>query len=95
MSICQNIRFQSILWFSCVLKIDPAGVSQILDFTFRNITVGTFHHGENISNSGLKTAMGANRWVFVHYPKTILYQGQVGPYEEMYQINIGKDYHSG
>ena len=27
MSIGQNIQTESILWFSCVLKIDPAGIS--------------------------------------------------------------------
>jgi len=53
MSICQNIRFQSILWYSCVLTIDPAGVSHNLNFIFRNIKVGTFHHGENVSDSGM------------------------------------------
>ena len=90
MSICQNIRFQSILWFSCVLKIDPARVSWILDFIFRNITVRTFHLCENMSDSGLKTVMGTSQWVFVRYPKTILCQGQVGPYEEMYQRKSGK-----
>ena len=53
MSIDQNIRPEIILWFSCVLKIDPAEISNNLDFIFRNITVGTFHHGENVSDSGM------------------------------------------
>ena len=34
--------------------------------------------------------MGTSQWVFVRYPKTILCQGQVGQYEEMYQIKKGK-----
>ena len=55
MILDQIIRPESILWFSCVLKIDPAEVSHNLDFIFRNIIVETFHHGENISNIGLKT----------------------------------------
>jgi len=61
-----------------------------LDFIFRNITVGTFHHGENISDSCKTTVMVVTRWVFGVYPKTILCQGQVGPYEEMYQRKSGK-----
>ena len=84
MSIGQNIWTEIILWFNCVLKIDPAEVSHNFDFICQNITVGTFHHGENVSNSSLKTVMGANRWVFIRYPKTILCQGQVVPYEEIY-----------
>ena len=95
MSIGQNIRTESILWFGCVLIIDPAGVSHILDFSFRNITVGTFHHCENISDISLKTVTITYWWVFVRYPKTILCQGQAGPYEEMYEIKSGKGYHAG
>jgi len=34
--------------------------------------------------------MVVTRWVFGPYPKTILCQGQVGPYEEMYQRKSGK-----
>ena len=83
MSIDQNIRLEIILWFSCVLKIYPSGVSHNVDFIFRNITVSTFHHCENTSNSGLKTVMGASQWFFFRYPKTILCQAQVGRYEEM------------
>ena len=53
MSIGQNVQSESILWLSSVLIIDPAEVSHNLDFIFRNITFGIFHHGENISGSGL------------------------------------------
>ena len=72
MSIGQNILNERILSSSCVLIIDITGVSHNLDFIFRNITVGTFHHGENIPNSGLKTVMGDSRWVIVRYPTTII-----------------------
>ena len=90
MSIGQNMQPEIILWFGCVLKIDPAGVFHNINFIFKHITVGTFHHGENISNSDLKNVMGASQWVFVRCPKPMLYQDQVGRYEEMHQSKIGK-----
>ena len=36
------------------------------------------------------TVMVVTWWGFGVYPKTILCQGQVGPYEEMYQRKSGK-----
>ena len=75
MSIDQNIRLEIILWLSCVLKIYSAGVFHNLEFIVRNITVGTFHHGEKISNSGLKTLMGTSQCFFVYYPKNHFVSG--------------------
>ena len=54
-------------------NIQPLGMIVI----FGNITVGTFHHGEKISDSGLKTVTGTSQWVFVRYSKTIVCHGQV------------------
>ena len=71
MSIGQNIRNERILSSSCVLIIDITGVSHNLGFIFRNITVGTFHHGKNISNSGLKIIMGPSRWVLSMTPQQL------------------------
>ena len=61
MSIGQNMWPEIILLLYCVLKIGPAGVSHKFDIIFRNVTVGTFHHGENIFNSDLKIVMGASQ----------------------------------
>ena len=65
MIIRQNMRPKNVLWFSCVLEIDIAKISHTLDFIFRNIIFGTFHHGEHISDSGLKAVVGASQCIFV------------------------------
>ena len=69
MIIYQNIQPEIILLFNCLLRIDLAGVFHNLYFIIRNITIRTFHHGENISGKDLKPVMGASQWVFVRYPK--------------------------
>ena len=75
--------------------MDSGGIYHNFDFIVRNITVKTFYYGENIFYSGLQTLIGTSQWVFVRYAKTILWQGQVRCYKEMYEIKIGQDYEAG